>query len=211
MIEKTELKLKHLPPVLIDFEFPPDYPSKSPPRFQLCCRWLGADMLHKLCLKLDELWSTNENCSILFTWISFLAYELFEFLSLDKSDLCVDTSEHSKSSDSRAVVQLCSPLLMENYNHDQLETKFLNSYFTCQVCFTEKCGKLCMRFHKCEHVFCNECMKGYFETLIADGNVKNLTCPHDKCESQALPNQVIVVFSNPATLHFYIFTRFINV
>jgi hypothetical protein len=34
-------------------------------------------------------------------------------------------------------------------------------------------------------------MKVYFETQIADGNVKSLTCPHDKCDEQALPAQVL--------------------
>ena len=33
-------------------------------------------------------------------------------------------------------------------------------------------------------------MAGYFEVQIKEGAVKALTCPSDKCESQALPSQV---------------------
>ena len=63
--------------------------------------------------------------------------------------------------------------------------------FVCKVCFTDKQGSECMKFNKCNHVFCNECMKGYFESQISSGNIKSLTCPQDKCDSHALQTQVI--------------------
>ena len=37
----TEHELKHLPPVLLGFQLPDDYPSKSPPIFTLSCKWLN--------------------------------------------------------------------------------------------------------------------------------------------------------------------------
>jgi hypothetical protein len=33
-------------------------------------------------------------------------------------------------------------------------------------------------------------MAGYFEVQIKEGLVSSLTCPEEKCDSQALPNQV---------------------
>ena len=59
-----------------------------------------------------------------------------------------------------------------------------------QVCFSEKLGSACIRFVGCDHVYCKECMKSYFEIQIADGTVKRLTCPEDECTSQASPGQV---------------------
>jgi hypothetical protein len=38
--DEKDLKVKHLPPIQIDFKFPSDYPSKNPPEFVLSCRWL---------------------------------------------------------------------------------------------------------------------------------------------------------------------------
>ena len=151
--------------------------------------------MSKLCKKLDELWLQNENTSILFTWISFLTDEIFDYLNLKIDDLKINADEKKSSEnlDSRATKLLCSSRLVKDYDKDQSELKFQNGYFTCNVCFTDKPGKECMKFHKCEHVFCNECMKGYFETQIKDGNVKNLTCPQDKCDSQALQTQVLLV------------------
>lgn len=147
-----------------------------------------------MCTKLDELWKQNENISILFTWISFLNDELFEYLNLNTNELTVyhdQKAEPFNSADKRAIRQTCSSNLLENFNNDQCEIKFQKTYFTCFVCFSEKLGINCIKFNKCDHVFCNECMKGYFETLISDGNVKKLSCPQEKCESQAIPAQVL--------------------
>ena len=145
---------------------------------------------------MDELWSQSCNTGVLFTWINFLQEDLFEFLKVKfDEDLVInntssDVTNVFDSIDPRAVKQPCSSILLQNYDKDEREFKFQKGYFTCNVCFNELLGKDCMKFNKCDHVFCNECMKTYFETQISDGNVKSLTCPHDKCEEQALPAQV---------------------
>ena len=42
--EETEsvelLTVEHLPPIVLNFRFPEDYPSNSPPLFTLSCKWL---------------------------------------------------------------------------------------------------------------------------------------------------------------------------
>ena len=39
-------------------------------------------------------------------------------------------------------------------------------------------------------------MAGYFEVQIKEGLVSNLTCPEEKCDSQALPNQARNITKN---------------
>lgn len=146
-------------------------------------------------MKLDDLWAENENQCILFTWISFLTDEIFDFLDLKLSSIIITSEENdisiaTNNIDCRAIKPLCSILLIRNYDKDQIELKFQKSYFTCQVCFTDKIGRDCMKFHNCNHVFCNECMKGYFESQITSGDYNKLNCPYSKCESQALQTQV---------------------
>lgn len=34
------LEVLYLPPIVLNFRFPEDYPSKSPPLFTLSCKWL---------------------------------------------------------------------------------------------------------------------------------------------------------------------------
>ena len=104
--------------------------------------------------------------------------------------------------DKRAVKLPGSSLLFKNFDNDQIDLEFKKKYFTCQVCFTDKMGKDCMKFHKCDHVFCSECMKGYFESQINSGDIKKLICPFIKCETEALQTQVefflqiLIIFQN---------------
>ena len=103
-------------------------------------------------------------------------------------------SEPNGSLDRRAHQDIASQDLVLRtileYDRLQREAEFNRTLFTCEVCFSEKLGAVCSSFPDCNHVFCKECMQGYFEVQIADGNVKGLTCPADKCESQAHPSQV---------------------
>ena len=97
-------------------------------------------------------------------------------------------------SDPRAIQDIATqehllPTILE-HNQREEENVFKSTLFTCQVCFMEKLGALCLKFHDCDHVYCKECMKSYFEVQIKEGNVNGLICPYDKCESQAHPGQV---------------------
>ena len=35
------LEVKYLPPLILSFSYPPDYPSLDPPLFALSCKWLN--------------------------------------------------------------------------------------------------------------------------------------------------------------------------
>ncbi len=36
----TEITVNHLPPIVLNFKYPADYPSQKPPCFALSCKWL---------------------------------------------------------------------------------------------------------------------------------------------------------------------------
>ncbi len=104
------------------------------------------------------------------------------------------TAKDGGSRDSRAIQDIASqdlllPALLE-YNKTFLDHVFRTTLYTCQVCFREKLGQLCLQFVGCGHVYCKECMQGYFKVQIDDGSVSCLTCPSENCESQATPSQV---------------------
>lgn len=163
----------------------------------MSARWISTSNLDRLCSKLDELWTQNSFSSILFTWISFLGDELFDYLDLNPDQLEIEeetnVAENESNTKQRCFKLPCSANLLKKYDSDQEEARFFASYYSCAVCFEEKLGKDCFQFAKCEHTYCKECMRTYFETQIADGNVKSLTCPFDKCESQAQPGQVLAL------------------
>ncbi|XP_035681742.1 E3 ubiquitin-protein ligase RNF14-like [Branchiostoma floridae] len=96
--------------------------------------------------------------------------------------------------DLRAIQDLASPSLLVpalvEYDQERRQHMFNTTMYNCNVCFGEKLGADCIGFKGCDHVYCKECMKGYFQVQISEGNVQCLQCPEPKCESQALPSQV---------------------
>ena len=156
---------------------------------------------------------------VLFEWVQFLQYEALEFLEiqsyLDLSwsylivkppRLSISLSERQNSPaptivhrlniklDSRAVSDnQCDGDLLEvlkEYERVAEQLVFVKASHTCKVCFCEKLGVTCIQFPSCNHVYCKECMRSYFEIKIAEGAVNGLHCPEDKCTSQASPGQV---------------------
>ncbi len=157
---------------------------------------------------------------VLFEWVQFLQYEALEHLDIQNIlDLswaysmgkparlsCCATDVQSQAAttsgaratitnlDCRAVSdnQFKGDLLevLKEYEKASEQLMFEKSSHTCKVCFMEKLGFVCMRFPSCNHVYCKECMRSYFEIKIIDGIVNGLNCPEDKCASQAAPGQV---------------------
>lgn len=79
-----------------------------------------------------------------------------------------------------------------DYNEKRNQIEFKKNFYTCKICFADKVGEHCIQFLPCSHVFCKDCISGYFEVRIKDGNVQNICCPEEKCSSEAIPAQVIL-------------------
>ena len=153
-----------------------------------------------MCKCLDDIWAEDDGGEvILFRWTQFLLDETLATLNVGSPFPLQYKRAHAQSNkkrrgDPRAFQDVASHnklvgTILE-YNQQEKERVFCSSYFTCNVCFSEKPGSLCMEFHDCGHVYCVDCLAGYFKVQIEDGAVKALNCPSEKCESQALPSQV---------------------
>ena len=77
-----------------------------------------------------------------------------------------------------------------DYNKKRDQIEFKRNFYTCKVCFADKIGEHCTQFLPCSHVFCKDCITGYLEVRIKDGNVQNIGCPEEKCTSEASPAQI---------------------
>lgn len=82
---EREHNVNFLPPLVLNFELPDDYPSSSPPAFTLSSKWMTRAQMSSLCRRLDELWDDNQACVVLFTWIQFLKEEVLDFLGIQSS------------------------------------------------------------------------------------------------------------------------------
>ncbi|XP_008561872.1 PREDICTED: E3 ubiquitin-protein ligase RNF14-like isoform X1 [Galeopterus variegatus] len=77
-----EYAICFLPPLVLNFELPPDYPSTSPPSFTLSGKWLSPTQLSALCRHLDRLWEEHRGSVVLFAWMQFLKEETLAYLNI---------------------------------------------------------------------------------------------------------------------------------
>ncbi|XP_031573827.1 E3 ubiquitin-protein ligase RNF14-like [Actinia tenebrosa] len=191
------VNVDYLPPIVLNFELPTAYPSEDAPQYTLSCKWLTNFQLSELCKKLDAIWEEQGPGSvILFTWFQFLLDEAVGVLAIESPFTPKFTRQTNKkfSVDERVVQDVASYHKMVaailNFNETEKVRVFETSNFTCEVCFSEKPGLSSIKFHDCDHVFCNQCASEYFTVQIQSGASKALNCLASKCESQANPSQV---------------------
>ncbi|XP_065557286.1 E3 ubiquitin-protein ligase RNF14-like isoform X2 [Artemia franciscana] len=149
----------------------------------------------------DLTWIANKQWSRSRRKRSIQAKKSMDGYSLDvaltymhNSQIEATDSSSLRTLDRRAVNTLClsDNILVVLTDYDSVEKIriFNTKYHTCKVCFSDKPGRLCFQFPNCLHVYCNSCIKSYFEVKIQDGEVRSLKCPEEKCESQPTAAQV---------------------
>ncbi|KAM9299333.1 E3 ubiquitin-protein ligase RNF14-like [Gastrophryne carolinensis] len=213
VVQSFKNKVLFLPPLVLNFELPPAYPSTTPPIYTLSCKWLSSQQLTLLCQHLDDLWEENKGCVVLFAWMQFLKEKTLEYLNIKSPyqiQVCStpswsQTSENANLCDAgaksaigeidrRAIqdVQSVSALIkyILDFNESQQKKCFDSKVFLCNICFCEKLGSEGTYFKACSHVYCNSCLKDYFEIQIRDGQVHALNCPEPKCTSVPSHGQV---------------------
>ncbi|OCT88547.1 E3 ubiquitin-protein ligase RNF14 [Xenopus laevis] len=216
--ESFEGIVSFLPPIILNFELPPGYPSTKPPAFKLSCKWLSPSQLAQLCQRLDDLWEEYAGGVVLFAWMQFLKEETLEYLkinspyeiqvcgfgsqsiknNLGECDTCSATGPaQAEIWDNRAIqdMESVSAIIkcILDFNETQQKKCFDSKPYMCNICFSEKLGSECTHFKDCQHVYCNECLKDYYTVQIQDGQVQALNCPEQKCPSVATPAQVKVL------------------
>ena len=190
-VNKTEegsetYPLKYLPPVSLNFFLPAEYPSDAPPVYTINCTWMQDSLKEKLCKLLDDEWK-DVNDVVLFTWVGIVT-DSWSLLELP---------EHFQMPSSTAMVaEICQ------YDRERRQVIYNQAMHDCNVCFEEVIGRDCFCFSPCDHTYCNNCMTSYFSVLIKAGDVNNLGCPYDNCESEAIPVQVKVLVT-PAEFEKY--------
>ncbi|XP_047230227.1 E3 ubiquitin-protein ligase RNF14-like [Girardinichthys multiradiatus] len=92
--EIRQYDVSFLPPLLLTFELPEDYPSSSPPFFTLTCSWLTDPQLTSLSNQLTDLYQATGNTVVLFSWIQFLREDALKHLNIHT--LLELPSDHSK-------------------------------------------------------------------------------------------------------------------
>uniref|UniRef100_A0A3B4Y7I0 RBR-type E3 ubiquitin transferase n=1 Tax=Seriola lalandi dorsalis TaxID=1841481 RepID=A0A3B4Y7I0_SERLL len=204
-----QYEISFLPPLLLTFELPEDYPSSSPPSFTLTCSWLTHIQLSALGAQLTDLYQATGGAVVLFSWVQFLREDTLQFLDIHTL-LELYSDEHSTlrySQDSQNAAlsetknnqdtpksddQSCNvsdlPLLI--YDAAQKQKVFAATVFDCSVCFVGWLGSECVQLPECGHIFCQACLTEFCKLHITEGNVRGVTCPQADCKASPTPAQV---------------------
>ncbi|RVE73604.1 hypothetical protein OJAV_G00033060 [Oryzias javanicus] len=103
-------QISFLPPLLLTFELPEDYPSSSPPSFTLTCSWLTRTQLDSLSVQLVDLYQATGGAVVLFSWIQFLKEDALKFLDIhsvfevhsnEENSLCNKSKQEAEVSESK--------------------------------------------------------------------------------------------------------------
>uniref|UniRef100_A0A3B3W0V2 RBR-type E3 ubiquitin transferase n=1 Tax=Poecilia latipinna TaxID=48699 RepID=A0A3B3W0V2_9TELE len=205
-----------LPPLLLTFELPGDYPSSAPPSFTLTCSWLTHPQLTSLSDRLTDLYQATGGAVVLFSWIQFLREEALKHLDIhnllkvpseqidsssasDRSQLPASVPAgqevvppNEDQSDSSVSLTASQILLSQILIHDaeQKEKVFAATPFDCGVCFSSRLGSECVQLYECGHIFCRVCLDEFWKAQITEGNVRGVTCPQVDCSATPTPAQV---------------------
>uniref|UniRef100_A0A158Q7J5 RBR-type E3 ubiquitin transferase n=1 Tax=Elaeophora elaphi TaxID=1147741 RepID=A0A158Q7J5_9BILA len=186
----------HLPPLLLSFTFPQDYPSHSMPLFSLRASWLNSVKRHRLSEILIDSWTNYLGMPILFTWIELLKDEAMQIvLSQNSIDLNKIVSEENEAE----VMKKESAELLKTFvefNDRAIQRDFESEWYDCKVCFSSKSGKECVRFMPCGHVFCTVCISDCYRQRLHDNLIRQLQCLNNGCNSSATQTQIRQVLTD---------------
>lgn len=60
-VTSLDVEVTSLPPIVLNFEFPRDYPSSSAPNFSLTSKWMPHATLTRVAKRLDVIWEENSD------------------------------------------------------------------------------------------------------------------------------------------------------
>lgn len=166
--------ISYFPPLQLKISVPPQYPVGFPPHVQLESEysWVPRDKVEELKNNAISLWIENGRGPVLYQYIDYLqqmAENGFGLFTQERSALILPQS-------------LKSALL--NYDLGAKRQKFEQETFNCEVCLETKKGIKCHRLKLCGHVFCVECLQGYYNDCITDGKIWSVKCLALDCEGK---------------------------
>lgn len=193
---KLSIYIQHLPPLRFGFILPEKYPFEEPPNITLESKFLSSDQLQHLQNKLLELWHLYKD-QIIYSMIDLLQNKLDSEL-----DSMIPNFKLDCGSDEKLYLEF------EEYNRWRKTEIFNVNTFSCQICQSNAKGSVCLKFEDCGHVFCNECLSDFFQSLILDGSIDKIHCPDFECTKEFVNDRdQLLRLESPSASNFKFFRK----
>jgi hypothetical protein len=183
-VQEKDLMVDHLPPITLIFRMPRNYPSQVAVDVEPECAW--ADALIK-----ERLRSLTRSAAdaALSDGGEVALFRIKEAIAgmADLEEGGLPTLGHG-----RLILPSKNPEgarlrpILERHDATQRQAVFAEDTFMCGICIEQNLkGRRCVRLPQCGHVFCRECLEGYFTVLIREGVVSAVGCPDPGCSKAA--------------------------
>ncbi|KAJ9051371.1 hypothetical protein DSO57_1005080 [Entomophthora muscae] len=183
--------LNHLPPVFLAFSLPEEYPDILP-KFQVSCPWLEEAQLDATKNRLVSLWEAEQS-EIIFIFVDYLQNQMLPDLGMSETINLKQTTINMPSGACASFMNDTFPLVritdfnlgvfLTTWDSFISQKEFDQLPHSCGICFDVKKGKHSIYLKKCHHVYCRDCLSGFFKMLIREGMMFSVVCPHEACRS----------------------------
>ncbi|KAJ1857576.1 hypothetical protein GGH12_000760 [Coemansia sp. RSA 1822] len=159
-----------LPPIRLNFTLPTTYPINAPPQTSLSCRWLSDAALDAIQRGLSDIWTAEQGMCVLGSFIDYMQHDI------------QPSSEIQIHLGGRYQTAMGYMARIRAYGSAKQRLHFKSQTHSCPICMEEQSGRYCMQL-SCTHVFCIECLRGYLDVLVREGNILLMMCPHEECRA----------------------------
>ncbi|KAI5952751.1 hypothetical protein KGF54_003618 [Candida jiufengensis] len=160
-------EIHSLPPINLKFKLPNGYPHEVPPSITISSSSLSIDNATKLKSSLIQLWDDIKD-TVIFNFIDHIQ----DIVQNSLDELLPSTIDVEDYEEFNTILKLDSKSKTDEFN---------SQTYTCEICQTENKGLVCTKFEECNHVFCNECLTGFFTSTIQEGDINKIHCPEYNC------------------------------
>jgi E3 ubiquitin-protein ligase RNF14 len=174
-----QVDISHLPPLLLIFLLPPAYPFHAPPTLlslHSTYSWFSSSLIPQFHQVILRLWEEGHEYGEGVLWRITECVRTGEILHL----LNLISDKPTTIRIPHASPHLLTPLL-QSHTHLSSQSTFSSLTFTCSICFSAFKGSKCHRLSGCQHVFCKECLSGYWQLSIDEGDIEKIACPDVDC------------------------------
>jgi E3 ubiquitin-protein ligase RNF14 len=165
--------LTYLPSLQLRITLPNDYPTTSPPNFDITTSpaWLSEEKIEELKYNGRQLWEALGHEPVIYDYI------------YDLQQAAEDAFGLSQIKD---YVQMCFELEIGLLDFDikAKQAAFDKESFDCGVCLDPKKGLECHRMINCSHVFCRQCLQDFYNNAINEGDLSVVRCLDPSCSKQ---------------------------
>ncbi|VDM64031.1 unnamed protein product [Angiostrongylus costaricensis] len=177
---RESVVLTNLPPVLLMFHLPPDYPLVRP-ELELECEWMNEELISTIKVKLEEVCNENLGMGVLFFCYEAIADVVKSSFS-ELTELCIDDTPYGVRNNMERIELLRR---VDDSGSRSADCHFKSVCHDCEVCFQCKPGTQCLLFRPCQHVFCKECVTTFFFEILNNQEIRPLGCLALECSSLA--------------------------